>query len=62
MELQQANVVKTDVLHEEIFVPSLTEKSDKVKEQEKNLKSLKDKQLKDKQDFGRFLESVSDCV
>jgi|GEM_PF-2598270 dynactin complex subunit len=62
MELQQANVAKTNVLHEEIFVPSLAEKSGKAKEQEKNLKTLKGKQLKDKQDFDRFLESVSDCV
>lgn len=57
MKLQQANVVKTDVLHEEIFVPSLAEKSDKVKEQEKDLKVLNNKK-----DFSRFLESVSDCV
>lgn len=57
MKLQQANVVKTDVLHEEIFVPSLAEKSDKVKEQEENLKVLKSKK-----EFSRFLESVSDCV
>ena len=57
MELQQASVVKADVLHEEIFVPSLTEKSDKVKEQEKHLQTLNSKK-----DFSRFLESVSDCV
>ncbi len=57
MEHQQANVVKKDILHEEIFAPSLTEKSDKVKEQEKNLKVLKSQK-----DFGRVLESVSDCV
>ena len=57
MELQQANVVKKDVLHEEIFSPALSEKSDKVKEQEKNLKVLKSKK-----EFSRLLESVSDCV
>lgn len=57
MELQQANVVKTDLLHEEIFSPAMSEKSDKVKEQEKTLKVLKNKK-----DFDRLLESLSDCV
>ncbi len=57
MELQQANVVKTDLLHEEIFSPAISEKSEKVIEQEKTLKVLKNKK-----DFDRLLESLSDCV
>jgi hypothetical protein len=57
MELQLTQATNNDFLHNEIFAPTLLEKSDKVKEQEKNLKTLQTQKS-----FSRYLEAYSDCV
>ena len=57
MELQLTQATNNDFLHNEIFVPTLLEKSDKVKEQEKTLKTLQTQKS-----FSRYLEAYGDCV
>jgi hypothetical protein len=57
MELQTTQATNSNFLHNEFFVPNLSEKSDQPNEQVKSLQ-----QLEAKKTFSRYLETCGDCV
>jgi uncharacterized protein (DUF2461 family) len=58
-EMQLVEQVKTPVLQlvDEIYAPMLSDKSEKVKEQEAKISSLKKNQF-----YSRYIEASCDCV
>jgi hypothetical protein len=57
MQVERVTLNKKDELLDEIYAPSIAEKSDKVKQQEANILVLQRNK-----NLSRFLEASCDCV